>query len=101
MRTLGRSQSRERRPPLQVCLTDVLMVLKPLWHVAMPRLDAVRYLQKLGLPLGDHSLTNMAFRGIGPRYSIMQKKAIYLKKHIDEWFEAEMAKSEVKVIGKH
>ena len=43
------------------------------------------YLREQGVPIGDKSLKDHANRGSGPRYAIINGRALYKPAWLDEW----------------
>jgi hypothetical protein len=46
---------------------------------------------ELGAPLGDTALANLASDGKGPRYSIINGRALYKREDLIDWINREAA----------
>jgi hypothetical protein len=60
----------------------------------MRRSDAVRYLRELGAPISETTLATRgrADKGGGPRYTIINNKAVYRREDLETWLKSEMEK---------
>lgn len=54
--------------------------------------DARNYLREKGVDTGDTGLKDMASRGTGPKYAIVNGKAVYRPEWLDEWIEAQASR---------
>lgn len=55
------------------------------------RPDATQYVREKGVPMGDGGLKDLANRGRGPRYSIINGRAVYTDADLDAWIEQQCA----------
>jgi hypothetical protein len=58
----------------------------------MDRQRAAEYLQSLGIQTTASGLENRAWRGGGPRYSIVNGRALYTKADLDAWVAEQVAR---------
>jgi hypothetical protein len=49
------------------------------------RKDATEFLRAIGVELGDATLANLASDGKGPRYTIINGRALYTEGALREW----------------
>jgi hypothetical protein len=57
--------------------------------VYLNRKDQTKHLRKRGVKIGDTGLANMATKGKGPRFCIINGLALSTEKWLDEWIAAE------------
>jgi hypothetical protein len=57
------------------------------------RKDATAFLNELGVPTGDKLLDNLATKGDGPVYSIINGRALYQEADLLAWIEAQAKQS--------
>lgn len=56
------------------------------------RKPAAEYLtERSGLPITEEGLAARASKGTGPRYAILNGRAVYSTEALDEWLEAQLA----------
>lgn len=49
-------------------------------------------IRERGVPIGEDGLKDHASRGTGPRYSIVNGRAVYTAADLDSWIEAQAAR---------
>ena len=60
----------------------------------LPRFpDARDYLREKGIDTGATGLKDMASRGTGPKYAIVNKRAVYTREWLDEWVETQASRT--------
>jgi hypothetical protein len=57
----------------------------------LPRAAAAKHLTKKGVPTTASALANQASDGIGPRYAIINGRAIYREADLDAWLTEQFA----------
>lgn len=55
----------------------------------LDRRRATEKLRERGIKLGDHALEWMAANGRGPRYVVLNRKALYTESDLEAWIQAE------------
>lgn len=55
----------------------------------LDRIGARDYVRAQGIPVGDTSFANLASDGKGPRYSIINGRALYKPADLNAWIEAQ------------
>ncbi len=55
----------------------------------LDRIGARDFLRAQGVPVGDAALANLASDGKGPRYSIINGRALYKPADLTAWIEAQ------------
>lgn len=53
---------------------------------------ATEYVRANGVPIGDGGLKDLAHRGRGPRYSIINGRAVYTPADLDAWIAEQAAR---------
>ncbi len=53
------------------------------------RLRAAEFLSAAGIPVKPASLADMASRGVGPKYRILNGRAVYREEDLLAWIEAQ------------
>lgn len=54
--------------------------------------DAARdHIRSRGVPIGENALKDHASRGTGPKYAIINKRAVYTREWLDEWIDGQAA----------
>lgn len=53
---------------------------------------ATEYIADKGIPVQHRTLGDMASRGIGPRYALINGRAVYRDKDLDAWIEEQFSR---------
>lgn len=57
--------------------------------VYLDRKAQTKYLRKRGIKIGDSTLANMASKGKGPRFAVINNRAVSTEEWLDAWMEEE------------
>lgn len=57
----------------------------------MSRKEAARYLTQLGLQTAPQTLARKFCEGKGPLCTSLNRRAMYYRKHLDDWFAEQLA----------
>jgi hypothetical protein len=57
----------------------------------MSRKEAARYLSERGLQTAPQTLARKFCEGTGPLCSNLGRRAMYYRKHLDDWFAAQLS----------
>jgi hypothetical protein len=55
----------------------------------LPRNGSTGFIREQGIPLGDTALANLASDGKGPKYSIINGRALYKREDLLDWIDRE------------
>ena len=58
----------------------------------LPRREATEFLRGHGVPVGDGALKDHAYRGEGPRYCIVNGRALYTEADLLDWLANQAAR---------
>jgi hypothetical protein len=61
-----------------------------------PREIAAEYLSSKGIPTTAQGLADKASRGLGPRYAIVNGRAVYTQEWLDAWVAEQAARPVVR-----
>jgi hypothetical protein len=69
----------------------------------LPREKATAFVREQGVPIGDRQLGELAYRGGGPKFSIINGRALYLAKDLLAWIKAQASRAPQKASkrGRH
>ena len=57
------------------------------------RPTATKFLRDCGVPLGSNALADMAYDGNGPKYTVINGRALYRESDLLKWLENQAAKA--------
>jgi hypothetical protein len=61
------------------------------WGPLMSRKQAARYLTERGLETAPQTLARRFCEGTGPLCTSLSRRAMYYRKHLDDWFNEQLA----------
>jgi hypothetical protein len=57
------------------------------------RPDATAVLREAGVPATDSTLESLAVAGKGPRYAVLNGRAVYLRADLEQWLESQVRRT--------
>jgi hypothetical protein len=59
----------------------------------LDRATATAFIRAVGIPMGDNRLADLAYEGRGPRFAMINGRAVYTEQWLAAWIEAQAARS--------